>query len=233
MIKFSVIITGWNCEKFVKQCLDSVKSQTTQPFDIVIIDDGSDDNTYKEMVKHAPNLSTVLKLPKNLGTYYARDKAINESKGDIIVMIDCDDYLLPNALELCEKEYLKGCFMTYGNYQFLNGKVCPIEIEYPEHIKNNRDYRKDTFRCTHLRTFKKDIYLSIPKWNLTKSEIDSYPDAEILFSMMEMCGPDRIACIKKPIYVYNTSNPESTLKRFGKDYPGYYEICNRKKRELI
>lgn len=233
MVKFSVIITGWNCEKFVKKCLDSIKEQTVKPFDVIIIDDGSTDNTYQEMVKNAPHLATILKLPKNLGTYYARDKAINESKGDIIVMIDCDDYLLPNALELCKKQYLKGNLMTYGNYQFLNGKICPVELEYPDEIKKTRDYRKDTFRCTHLRTFKKELYLSIPKWELTESEINSYPDVEILFSMMEMCGPERIACIKTPIYVYNTANPESTLKRFGKDYPGYYEICNRQKRELL
>lgn len=232
-INLSVIITGWNCSQFVKTCLESIKNQTLKPFDVVIVDDGSTDSTYMEMVKNAPHLSTVLKLPTNLGTYFARDKAINECKGNVIVMIDCDDYLLPNALELIEKQYHKGNIMTYGNYQFLNGKPCPVELEYSDEIKKNRDYRKDTFRCTHLRTFSKDLYLSIPKWELTQSEIESYPDVEILFSMMEMAGPERIACIKTPIYVYNTSNTESTLKRFGKDYKGYAEIVNRPKRTKI
>lgn len=234
-MKLSLIITGWNCQNFAAKCLKSIKSQTYKPFEVIIVDDGSTDNTYNEIIKNAPHESHVIRLPENVGTYYARDKAIQQAKGDIIVMIDMDDYLLNDAISKINKAYESNndILMTYGNYQFLNGKICPVELEYPDEIKKTRDYRKDTFRCTHLRTFKKELYLSIPKWELTESEINSYPDVEILFSMMEMCGSERIACIKTPIYVYNTANPESTLKRFGKDYPGYYEICNRQKREII
>lgn len=234
-MKLSLIITGWNCQNFAAKCLKSIKSQSYKPFEVIIVDDGSTDNTYNEIIKNAPHESHVIRLPENVGTYYARDKAIQQAKGDIIVMIDMDDYLLNDAISKINKAYESNndILMTYGNYQYLDGKKCPVDINYSAHIHRNRDYRNDTWRCTHLRSFSKKMYNLIPKWDLTKAEINSYPDVEILFSMMEMAGKDRIAVIQEPIYVYNTSNPESTLKRFGKDYPGYYELVKREKRELL
>ena len=173
----------------------------------------------------------------------ARSAAINCAEGfdfiypnnkyDVIVLLDMDDALLPNALETVAKEYENGAWMTYGNYQFESGEKNPLPIHYPDDIHAGRDYRKDVFRCTHLRSFRKELYEMIPQWELTQAEINSYPDAELLFSMMEMCGKKRIGVIEEPIYIYNTSNPLSTLKRFGKDNPGYYEICNRQKKDLI
>lgn len=233
-MKFSVIITGWNCEKFVEPCLDSIKNQTLQPFEIIMVDDGSSDDSYRKMLANAPHLSTVMHLDNNQGTYYARDLAIKKATGDVIIMIDFDDCLLPNALELVNKEYNRGVFMTYGNYIFPDGKKCPVNLHYSEFYSEFRSYRRDPiWRCTHLRTFSRELYNLIPKWDLTPSEIKSYPDVEILFSMMEMCGEKRIGVIEEPIYIYNTDNPDATLKRFGKDIEGYNEICNRKKRDLI
>jgi hypothetical protein len=145
-----------------------------------------------------------------------------------------DDGLLPDALEKVAKLYNKtGCWMTYGNWLDMRGKKCPVDINYSDAVHAERSYRKDTFRCTHLRTFRRELYERIPKWELTRGEINSYPDAEILFSMMEMCGKEKIGVVQEPIYIYNNSNPISTLNRFGKDVAGYNEICNRPKRELI
>lgn len=239
-MKFSIIVTGWNCEKYVNRCLASIKEQDYDDYEVLIVDDGSEDITSFEIREFISENDLMDKFhswsfESNKGTYYARDYAISKAKGKVIVMVDMDDCLLPNALNLINDAYIKNplCLMTYGNYQFTDGSTCPIQLEYSDEIHKDRIYRDDDFRCTHLRTFEKELYHRIPKWELTKSEKNSYPDAEILFSMMEMCGKERMEVINEPIYLYNTDNENSSLKRFGKDYEGYEEICKRPKRNLI
>lgn len=237
--RFLIICTGYNCEEFVKPCINSINAQTYKNFEVSFVDDGSTDNSVAEFKKIDSEITFEFKHYKrarNKGTYYAREEAIAWAKNyDIIVMLDMDDALMPHALERAAMEYeKKNILMTYGNYQYSNGTVCPVRLEYSELIHMTRDYRADgTWRCTHLRTFKRELHEALPKWDLTQAEINSYPDVELLFSMLEMSGKDRIGVIHDPIYIYNTSNPISTLKRFGKDYAGYNEICRRPKRDLL
>lgn len=235
--KFLIVVTGYNCEQYVERCLMSIENQSYKNYVVSAIDDGSTDNTVNLIYQNIDRSFDMLfwECEINRGTYYARHDAMTFEDRDynVIALLDMDDALLPNALETVAKEYEKGAWMTYGNYQFENGNKNPLPIHYSDETHANRDYRKDVFRCTHLRTFKRELYEMIPTWYLTQSEINSYPDAEILFSMMEMCGKDRIWVIDDPIYIYNNSNPISTLNRFGKDYKGYEEICNRPKRNLI
>lgn len=242
-MKYSIIVTGWNCQQYVQKCLQSFIDQSVKDFEVIVVDDGSTDDTFTECVKFVGSLMnqpgdkhwTVNQLIQNQGTYYARDFAIQKARGEVIVMVDFDDHLLPHALAEVEKAYEdSNILMTYGNYQYSNGKVCPVNLHYSDEVHAARSYREDgTWRCTHLRTFRRDLYNRIPKWKLTQSEERSYPDVEVLFSMLEMAGKDRMAVIDRPLYVYNTDNPHFTLKRFGKDHAGYYEICKRPKRELL
>lgn len=251
-LNFLVVITGYNWERYVRPAVVSVLSQSYKSVNISIVDDGSYDDSANKIYGFCQELSdqlffenndiavSVKVLAKNYGTINARNAAIDFGlekfpKTDVIVLLDGDDELLPNALELVNKHYKENPshLMTYGNYIYNNGEVCPVRLHYSDLIRKNRDYRKDTFRCTHLRTFKVELYKQVPQIIPTKSEIESYPDAELLFSMMEMCGQDRIGVIETPIYKYNTENPLNTLKRFGKDNAGYAEIINRPKRNLI
>lgn len=232
--RFLIVSTGWNCHRYVKQNFDSIKAQTYTNYKVVIVDDGSPDSTFKEICDHAEASWDVISYRENNGTYYARDGAIHRGNDyDVVALLDMDDALLPDALELAAQQYAKGKWMTYGNYENPLGMPCAVDINYAQSVHDARSYRKDTFRCTHLRTFRRELYEAVPLWKLTKAEVESYPDVEILFSMMEMCGQDKIGVIQKPIYIYNTANPLSTLHRFGKDHKGYYEICNRPKRELL
>jgi glycosyltransferase involved in cell wall biosynthesis len=233
---FLVIVTGYNCEQFVAKCLISISGQTYRNYFVSILNDGSTDKTMSEMFIMMNAEFTLACYYPNLGTFFARDSAIKNGSQfnyDVIVMVDMDDYLLPNALEKIAEQYVNNdVWMTYGNYQYLNGKKNPVPIHYSDEVHKTRDYRQDTFRCTHLRSFRKELYQAIPKWELTTAEVNSYPDAEILFSMMEICGKEKIGVIDEPIYVYNNNNPISTLNRFGKDVAGYKEIISRPKREL-
>lgn len=238
MVKFLIVVTGYNWQDFVKPCFDSVKNQTYKNFIVSVVDDGSTDASTHRSIQFMDRGWKGCILRKNTGTIFARREAIklaSDEEYDVICLLDGDDQLLPDALQTVVECYEEnpGILMTYGNYEFNDGSICPVPLHYPDHIHETRDYRKDTFRCTHLRTFRRELFEKIPHWHIRSAEINSYPDAEILFSMMEMSGKDRIGVIEKPIYKYNTNNPLNTLKRFGKDHKGYEEIINRPKRDLI
>ena len=91
--KFSVIIPNYNNEKWLEKCLNSVLNQTYKNYEIIFIDDMSDDNSYniaKEMLK-APH--KVLKVPYKKYNGGTRNIGILEATGDYIVCIDSDDWL--------------------------------------------------------------------------------------------------------------------------------------------
>lgn len=100
----SVVIPLFNCEKFITQCLDSVFNQSYPPVEIIVIDDGSTDeslsllNTYVSELesKDASLLKTL--CTQNLGAASARNLGILESKGDLIAFVDADDVWLSNKL---------------------------------------------------------------------------------------------------------------------------------------
>jgi glycosyltransferase involved in cell wall biosynthesis len=232
MLRIAVIASGRNCHQYAEPFIQSLKEQTDQNFLTFLVDDGSDEPLFTGEVIGGIH---KMRFDKRTGAFNARDTAIRSARlrqQDIIVMADLDDSLLPTAIERIRKEHESGKWMTYGTY-IDNDAVIFNDLHFSDEIHRARNYRQDKWRCTHLRSFRLKLYDQIPQWKLTQSEIDSYPDAEILFSMMEMCGKERTGVIEEPIYRFNNHNPLSTLKVYGKDDDGYQEICNRPKREMI
>ena len=94
----SVIIPTYNRENFIKKALDSVIAQTYLNFEVIVMDDGSTDNT-REVVDGYNNKKISYFYQENRGIAGARNAAINKSSGDYIAFLDSDDYWLPEKLE--------------------------------------------------------------------------------------------------------------------------------------
>lgn len=99
--KFSIIIPVYNLENYIRQCLDSVLSQSFQSWESIVVNDGSVDNSLQIITEYATkdNRYQIIDKP-NAGLSAARNDALNVSKGDYIVFLDGDDWLESNALEL-------------------------------------------------------------------------------------------------------------------------------------
>ena len=90
----SVLIPLYNAQKYISQCLDSVINQTYNNIEIIIIDDGSTDNSLSIVKEYEKKYSWIhVFLQKNSGSSVARNKAFIYSKGDYIQYLDADDYL--------------------------------------------------------------------------------------------------------------------------------------------
>lgn len=99
-IKVSVIVPVYNAEKYIEKCVESLVNQTLKDIEIIIINDGSTDNTLNILNKLSKSSSIKVMTTKNNGIGITRNNGLKKAKGDYIFFLDGDDYIENNALEL-------------------------------------------------------------------------------------------------------------------------------------
>ena len=99
---FSIICSVKNGERLVSSTVQSVTAQTFSDWELILIDDGSSDGTYSELMRYSQldDRITVIKNPKNIGLTRALNLGIRESRRDWIGRIDCGDRWAGNKLSL-------------------------------------------------------------------------------------------------------------------------------------
>lgn len=103
MADISIIIPAYNAEKYIKKCLDSLIKQTKKEIEIIVINDGSKDNT-EELIKSYTDSRIKYYKNTNHGIGYSRNYGIEKAKGKYIMFLDSDDYV---EKDICEKLYNK------------------------------------------------------------------------------------------------------------------------------
>ncbi len=102
--EISVIIPAYNCEQYINKAIESVLKQTFNNFEIIVIDDGSQDNTYQIANSYKDERISIIRNQQNLGVSTARNFGIEEAKGNWIALLDADDWYSPQRLEnLCKQ----------------------------------------------------------------------------------------------------------------------------------
>lgn len=102
-IKFSIVIPVYNVEKYLKDCLESVFNQTYNNYEVIIINDGSKDNSREIIEEYKNNKNLKIIDQRNQGLSVARNNGVKYAMGDYIIFLDSDDYLEPNALKVLQK----------------------------------------------------------------------------------------------------------------------------------
>ena len=117
MSKVSIIVPIYNCSSFLNECIDSILSQSYKNFELLLINDGSTDNSQEIIESYAIKDSRIRFFPQeNQGVSVARNKGIQEAKGDFLLFVDGDDWIDSNALtHLITK-------MEQGNYDCVSYK---------------------------------------------------------------------------------------------------------------
>jgi glycosyltransferase involved in cell wall biosynthesis len=134
----SVVIPCYNQAHFLGEAIESVLAQTYPHFEIVVVDDGSTDNT-SEVAARYPRVRCVRQ--HNQGLAAARNAGLRESKGDYLVFLDADDRLLPDALRVgleCLKVHPE-CAFASGRYKFIAPHGSPLP-GWPDPFVNKDGY---------------------------------------------------------------------------------------------
>lgn len=136
-MKYSIIIPVHNGEKYIEKCIESVLKQKYNNYEIIIINDNSNDNTTNIIKKY--NIKVYNVNYNNIGK--SRNYGVLKAKGDYIIFIDADDYIDDNLLETIEK-------YTYP-YDIIRFQ--------PLLIKNNHILYKNKFTFNKNRIYKNGI----------------------------------------------------------------------------
>lgn len=167
--KISVIVPVYNIEGYIERCLKSIQKQTYPRFEVIIIDDGSTDNSLllcQKFAKKYRNFRVISQ--KNQGLSTARNTGIKQATGDFLAFVDGDDEILPNfladlmtAAETTGAEIaICGFFEVYPK----NTRIVKTKSRQSMTVKTGREAVKD------LLIFQKNI--EIVTWNkLYKKEL--------------------------------------------------------------
>jgi len=131
----SIVIPAYNYAKFLPFAVESARSQDYPKFEVVVIDDGSKDDTAELMKQYSDPVRYVYQ--DNAGLSAARNSGIREAKHDFIVFLDADDELMPGMLrkvmsrfaELDDDYGLVGCDCIFID---IDGKPMPVTKHHPE-----------------------------------------------------------------------------------------------------
>lgn len=164
MKKLSVIVAAYNVEKYIDKCLNSLVNQTYKEMEILVVNDGSTDNTRDIIRKYEKNYKNLKLLDKkNEGLSSARNFALKDVKTKYVTFVDGDDYLDLNTYNIGMKkiEDEESDLMIF-NYK----KIYPQKIT---HVKlNEKIYKKDFLKYLFSKSKEADIVV----WNkIFKKEI--------------------------------------------------------------
>lgn len=170
-IQCTVIIPAYNAEGFIKECLDSVFSHNTKfLYEVIVVDDGSTDNTSFIIATHFPNAILIKK--QNGGPGSARNIAAKAANSNILVFMDADDIMLPGRIDhqigfMIENPHIK---LTFGNQNYqkhlhynANKENGLCQSDNFEIVKNiyNKLVVEGNFISNTSTAVAKDIYLKI------------------------------------------------------------------------
>lgn len=147
--KVSIIVPVYNVEKFIARTIDSVRSQTYEDWELLLIMDGCTDGTLQVIEQYCDRAKDerirVIHQPQNMGAACARNRGVAEARGRYIAYLDSDDLWRKDKLEkqLAFMEE-KGAAFSFTGYEFADengkglGKVVrvPAVMEYKDALKN-------------------------------------------------------------------------------------------------
>ena len=217
-MKYTIIATGYNCEQYVSECIESIINQTVDSWELFVYDDGSTDNTYKIAKRYANNKIHIIRNEINEGGLKGRYHIINNlAKGDVICLIGLDDSLTLDALEVLDKYYTDDVLMTWGSWMDSAGNH-NIATNYDDEVWRTKNFRRSSWKATSLNTFKRSLISKVDKKFLMRDGkwMTNCTDLAYSFPCLEMIEKHNARVITNHIYNYRTNNPNNTLKRFGK-----------------
>lgn len=127
----SVIVPIYKVEEYLEKCLDSICSQTYRNLEIILVDDGSPDNSGAICDSWAEKDNRIIVIHQtNHGGGHARNLALDQANGEFIAFVDSDDYIAPQMIE-----YLVGFLNKYGNVDI-------VECDYASFSDGNYKFNE-------------------------------------------------------------------------------------------
>ena len=220
--KVSIIVPIYNTGKYLEACLDSITAQTYKNLEIILVDDGSTDNSGKIADKYAKKDSRITVIhQKNQGQSTARNNGIKKATGDYISFIDADDKIKPTFIENLLTPFsdastsLSVCGMHYKRLKQNTANDVYIN---PLRLRHEKESKKAYI--LYLLAVDGRMYSSVNKLYKTKTvkslqfdkTLNFAEDTKFVFDYLKKAKGE-ISFVLEPLYIYNFGTSTSTINR--------------------
>jgi len=209
----SIIIPVYNCEEKISRCLDSLLKQSFKTFEIVIIDDGSTDNSY-DLCSYYASKYEFIRLFKetNGGVSKARNYGISLSNGKYIVFVDADDFVHKNFLLFLYNGLKKADMSLWGMKRIYKYKKVRCSS------RRNTIYDLSTYVDGIIDLFDNKILNSPCNKLYEKKKIDYFDEdikvgEDLIFNLHYLSKIKNVFSMKKNLYYYDCTG-ESTMHKY-------------------
>lgn len=225
MPKISVIVPVYNTEKYLHRCIDSILAQTFTDFELLLIDDGSKDNSGAICDEYAAKDQRVRVFhKKNGGVSSARNLGLDNAQGEWITFVDSDDWLQRNYLnslyKVDEITDISSCYYkAFGWEKWIPQPLTDVTYKY-EDIKDGIKQNIMNFNVIWCKLFKAEIIRTnnirfIPQISYGEDTIFMYQFL-VHIKSMRTC-PD-------VIYNYDCSRTETLSRNYDKNCLGVLDL---------
>ena len=209
MSKVSIIVPVYNGEKVLKRCVDSIINQDYRDLEIILVDDGSKDDSFRIIQEYAKSDSRIIPVHKeNGGVSSTRNLALSMATGDYIQFIDVDDWLPFDSSKLLVRsmEENKVDLVIADFYRVVGDKIAKKGSIRKGGV-TTRNAFADVMMLTPAdfyygvvwnKLYRRDI---IEKYNIRMDENISYSE-DMIFNLEYLLHVERIFVLKSPVYYY-------------------------------
>ena len=204
-MNYSIITCTYNAEKYINQYMECISKINYKDFEVIVVDDNSTDNTYELLKQNFEKCSVKYKIYKqtiNQGPGEARNRALDNAKGDRILFLDIDDIISGECLNIFDKQHQFDILFFDYYRSYPDGKLIKKSILQGQCDENsiNSDYMMGTtgsvWGKVYIRSIIVENQIRFPA--LYKSE-----DLVFLIKYLTKCKKQRY--LKYPLYYYTIS----------------------------
>lgn len=235
MIKVSVIVPIYNSEIFLKRCLDSIVNQTLKDIEIILINDGSKDNS-RNICEEYANRDNRIKFinKKNEGTSIARNVGLDIATGEYITFVDSDDYIELNAFEKMYNiaQETTADIVLFNHY---HGENNLNNVKFPKNKLLRGKELKEILKTANTDFFIpfswRNIFKNTDKQKTIKFKTNLKYGEDSLYNLESYLGADSMYCSEKAFY-HQMPNINSTMSSQKEDFLLYLENLYDEKMKL-
>ncbi len=219
--KISIVVPVYNGEKYISKCLDSLINQSYKNIEIIIINDGSSDNTEKICNKYKEIDSRIKVISiENGGVSKARNIGIENATGQFLMFCDSDDYVAKDWCKLLLENYKENNLIVCDYYNVIDNEVKEFDYERPkvDSVINKADFLK--LRLYGINApWNKIYYLEVIKNNNIRFDENISLGEDLRFNIRYLDAiSGNINFIKTKLYFYTLSRENCLTNRIYKDY---------------
>ncbi len=212
--QISVLIPFYNCEKYIDRCLESVAVQSFNSFEVVLVDDCSDDKSLEVALstlnKHKQISYKLLQNPQNQGVAYCRNRLIENASGKYLLFVDADDRIEADMLEmLYNKAEQENADIVVSDFFYETYDKTFVAHDFVATSKEENIKNAIEQKIVYTGLWNKLIISDLVRSNGFCFPIDLNMSEDRLMVIKLYCFANKISKLDKPLYHYNRMNESS------------------------